>query len=154
MSAESPQPVAHHFDRPSGRLRRMLQQARRLQRLDQQLRARLPSPLKHHCQAANDPQQTLIVLVDSPAWASRLRFHAPELLSQLRNHRGQRFHELKIRVRRPDYTDDRRPPRPPLRISEQSAAAILGTAAGIRDPALRAALRRLARHLSPQTPEP
>ena len=46
----------------------------------------LPRELSGHCRLANIRDDLLVVLVDSPAWATRLRMLGPSLLSELQQH--------------------------------------------------------------------
>ncbi len=59
--------------------------SRQQQRLLDQVRSLLPQPLAEHCLHARIQDRRLILHVDSPAWHSRLRFLAPQLLHGLRN---------------------------------------------------------------------
>jgi hypothetical protein len=71
-------------------VRRLLQDKPTLQRLDQELKAQktlltdlrqcLPTELADHCASAHIRENTLVVHTDSPAWATRLRYLAPQLV--------------------------------------------------------------------------
>ncbi len=60
------------------------------------IRSHLPPPLAGHCRHARIQGRELILHVDSPAWHSRMRFHAPALLRALR---AQAPHLQRVRVR-------------------------------------------------------
>ena len=151
MKRESFRGTAHHVKAPSARLRRLIRQAEQLQNLDSELRARLPSPLKHHCQLANLKGDTAIIQTESPVWANRLRFQTALLLVHLRDISKRKLTRVKITVCPTEYPPHREP-RPPLRVSEHSADVLAAAAIGIKDPDLRAALRRLARHVNRKPP--
>lgn len=77
-------------------LRALADEAGVQQTLLSELRRHLPDMLAGHCSAARLRDQQLIVSVDSPAWATRLRFVAPQLLDSLR----QRYPDLEaVRVK-------------------------------------------------------
>lgn len=61
------------------------------------VRAKLASPLDNHCLHASLDEGKLTLVTDSPAWASRLRFFAPDLIDALGLDYG-RIEECRIRV--------------------------------------------------------
>lgn len=80
-------------------------------------------------------------------WANRLRYLAPTLLEHLNLERTAplkrlRFQTAPLQQRQPAIA--RRHHRPVL--SARNADVLVGAAAAVSDPALAAALRRLARH--------
>lgn len=116
--------------------------ARQLERLDGEVRRLLPE-LGGHCRVANVRRGTLVLQADSPAWASRLRYQTRSLLGQLQ-HRG--YANLNaVQVRIAPATAERRPPPRRARLSNASGELLRQTAEDLDNPALRAALRRLAR---------
>jgi hypothetical protein len=64
-------------------LSRLVLRAREAGELDAQVRALLPESLAAHVTGAVLREETVVILVDSAAWASRLRFHATELVQSL-----------------------------------------------------------------------
>jgi len=111
-----------------------------------QVREALPAPLSPHCSRAIPRGEVLILLVESSAWASRLRYAGRELLRQLQRRR-LRFTRVQIRV-----TLDPRPLPPrtagrrALPLSAQNAALLQNLAESVDDEGLKTALRRLSRH--------
>jgi len=111
-----------------------------------QVREALPAPLAPHCSRAIPRGEVLILLVESSAWASRLRYAGRELLRQLQRRR-LRFTRVQIRV-----TLDPRPLPPrtagrrALPLSAQNAALLQNLAESVDDEGLKTALRRLSRH--------
>ena len=105
------------------------------------VRRLLPGQLADHCIAARQRGPQLVLHVDSPVWATRLRFLAPGLLELLR---AEYPTLLDIRVKllvaraRP-----RAQPRPARR-SDVGAEIIHESAADTKHPALRKALERLS----------
>jgi hypothetical protein len=109
------------------------------------VRAALPDEVAPHCVAAASDGNALRLLADSGAWATRLRYLGRDLLRQLRAG-GLGLSAVEVRVLPPA----RRPALPrhrTVRHSDDGAACLEGTAEGIDDPALRAALQSLGRRL-------
>jgi hypothetical protein len=52
-------------------------------RLRRRIQALVPAELASHVTGANIRGRRLVILVDGPAWASRLRFEAPSLRRRL-----------------------------------------------------------------------
>ncbi len=110
--------------------------------LQRRLRDLLPSPLAEHCRIANARGRTIIVYVDSAAWATQLRFLSDQLAKALLGEGGGR---LQVRVQPLSRPSARRRGRPPLRLSPDNARLLEETAEAVSDEALGRALRRLAR---------
>lgn len=124
-----------------GSLQGITDRARMLDRLTAEVRRLLPE-VGAHCQVANIRGDELILQVDSPAWATRLRYQGKALVGQLRR-RG--FPELKtVRVRVAPPARSSPPPYRRARLSPSSGELLRQTAAAVDDDALRAALERLA----------
>ncbi len=70
--------------RQSGQVERLLDKVVVLQQLNDQLQAFLEPSLAAHCQVANLRDGCLVIMADSAAWATRLRYDFPDLLSRLR----------------------------------------------------------------------
>ncbi len=113
-------------------------------RLAEQVRSCLPAPLDKQLQAAVLNAATLVLFVDSPVWASRLRYQSPALLRQLRAS-GINVDQIQTRIV-PARQGQRKRPRQPARLSEQSAESLRQTAEAIGEGELGEALRRLSRH--------
>jgi hypothetical protein len=123
--------------------------ARHLRLLTEQLGSQLPAPLAQHCRVGNIDENCLILQVDSPTWATRLRYLAPALLAALRQQPGlEHLYSTRIKVR-PAPFSAAPPPASGLRLSEQAAAGIREAARTSPYPALQAALLRLSRHTRP-----
>jgi len=57
----------------------------------------LPETLAAHCQDCLIKGSRVLVFTDSPAWASQLRFYAPNILAQLNSSAGHHFSEVQVR---------------------------------------------------------
>ena len=148
---------------------KILRNAEKLLQINQLVHASLPASAQPHCRVSGIDAHTLRIVVDSPAWATRLRQLAPQILSELQKKRhspcwGQDLARLipeqlrHIRViSRPGQVE-----KPASRqnaqgriqgrrtLSPQAAHMVQQTAAYIEDPRLRAALLRLAKHAQGQ----
>lgn len=76
---------------------RMLRQQQALLREIQTL---LPPPLDRHCLHARVSGDSLVIHVDSPAWASKMRFHAQILLQAARD-RAPNLKKVSVRILQP-----------------------------------------------------
>jgi hypothetical protein len=64
------------------------------------VRAALPENTKEHVVSATYRDDTLVVLVDSAAWATHVRYAQKELLERLREAGETQFSKLKVKVGR------------------------------------------------------
>lgn len=130
----------------SGPLRRLAAHARNITSLGDRIHEFLGVPLNRHCRLANFSDQIVVVHADSPVWAARLRYLAPQLLHYLRTDCGKtHLNDLILRVKpfqqhAPDGDSSR------LRLSTGSSELILSLASTISDPELKRALEHLATH--------
>jgi hypothetical protein len=124
---------------------RLLAQARTLRELEALLERLIPPPLNEHTRVLSLRDATLVLAADSPVWAARLRFHAPRLVKQLRNHQAVRLRTVQVRVRPPDTLQAAGiSPQGPRHLSPENADNLQQTARSVSDPGLKAALMRLA----------
>lgn len=66
------------------------------------VRAALTGPEKEHVVSASYRDDTLVVLMDSAAWGSRLRYAQQELLAQLQAGGVTQFTKVRVKVGRGD----------------------------------------------------
>jgi len=81
-----------------GGLQRLLQTARALDRLDADLRQVLPGSMREHIGLACIEGETLILAATSPAWASRARLMADDLLREANRRLDQRLTGTRVIV--------------------------------------------------------
>jgi hypothetical protein len=127
-----------------GPLSGLLDHSRQIQHLTQALRQQLPAPMADHCRVANLRDGTLVLAADSPAWSSKIRFHADKLLKTL----NKKFNLGVSKVRIIVVPEAALPKKKPLQrtpISAATASLLEQCAESEHDPALRAALLRLSR---------
>ena len=122
-------------------------QANFLVKIDKLVRQHLKPPLQDHCKVANYRENILYLHVDSPAWATRLRFSLPLLVSSL-----QQFKELRglkeIQIHQANASISGNTPRrsTKIRLSKDTAEQLNCLADCVTDKKLSAALIRLAKH--------
>ena len=128
-----------------GEVEHLVTQTRELKRLTRLLQAELNPSLAPHCHIASLTPPHLTIVVDSPAWSTRLRFQSTALLRQLARKyqvfQGVTNIEIKIY---PARLQRRTPPSVPRHISPGAAEVITDMANSIDDPGLKQALLRLA----------
>jgi hypothetical protein len=127
----------------SGSQSRLLARARLLADLDAQLQTLLAPPLQQHCRVLALREPVLVLAADSPVWAARLRFHAPQLIRQISLPRSLRLRSIRVRVRPPEASGAATL-KPVRRRGHRSAAAIQQAAKTVSDPALKTSLLKLA----------
>ena len=123
---------------------RLVSQARALMALETLLQALLPEPLKAHCRLLAIREDTLVLAADSPVWAARLRFHAPQLVKQFNRNQTVKLRTIQIRVRPPERIVPTQRRQSMSRRSKNSTTALQQVAQTVSDPGLKTALLRLA----------
>lgn len=126
-------------------LQQLIAQAKHFETLGAQLGACLPAEQVSAVSIVGFGNSILTLATRSNAWATRLRYQAPQLvrcLQQLPAFRS--IARIDIRVIPP--TVEPNPPSDPAHLSKESAEIIRNAADTLASPALGAALRRLARH--------
>lgn len=76
----------------------LVDRARFLRQLDRDVRAGLPETLSHHTQVANLRGDCLVMLADSPVWATRLRYQRQSVLDLLWRTHSIRCRTLEVKV--------------------------------------------------------
>jgi len=131
-----------------GGIQHLIDQAHRLAELEQRVLAYLPSSLASHCRVANLRAGTLVLLTDSAARYSKLRFLLPRLTKQLRGETElTNLQRVDLRVVPSAESRASQPERSGL--SEPTSRLLQSSADGIADPELRRALQRLASRKKP-----
>ena len=127
-----------------GSVRPLLESARKLQRLEEKICLLLPEGLAEHFSVMNLRNGILTLSTTTPAWAARLRFSAPELLTQLTTQYKLQLQTVQVRIL-PQSSPDAEPACPnPMKLSMQNATLLAKTARTINHPELQEALYRLA----------
>lgn len=125
-----------------GTLSRLLQRSSRLEKLQKRVESLLPAGAVEHCRVINLRDNTLLLSVDSTAWATRLRYLQQAMIAELRDGGLPQLQGIQIRVApvsMPAVKHHRT-----AKLSSQAATDIKACAESIADPELRKALLRLA----------
>jgi hypothetical protein len=137
------------FDEAHEDLAILVTRTRQLMRWTALFRAQIDNELAPHCYLSNIQDRTLIVYVDSAAWATRLRFQIPQLLDKLRatNPVFSNLEEVKIKVltQSQQHLHDIVVSTGPT-MSAENANVINSLSESIDDSGLRKALQELAHH--------
>jgi hypothetical protein len=128
-----------------GTLTQLGRQLKEQQSLTEQVRKLLPSPLNEQLQGVVLSGRRLALLVNSPVWASRLRYLAPQLSRQLRQ-AGLVVEQIVPRIlpERGKGQTGRQARTPSL--SRDNAEILRQTAEALEPGPLQEAMRRLSRH--------
>lgn len=125
-------------------LSRLSQTIKEQRDLLDQVKTNLPESVRPHCLGAVCTDRCLTLFVDSPAWSSRLRYLSNQLPDRLSSG-SRRIESIKIRImlQQPPLSSPGKR-RQPNRLSENEAHLLRNYADSCEDPALSAALLRLA----------
>jgi hypothetical protein len=77
------------------------QRTRTMVELGAQVRAVLTGPEKEHVISASYRDSTLIVIADSAAWSTHIRYAQQQLLERIRGPNDTQFNKLRVRVGQP-----------------------------------------------------
>ncbi len=147
--ASRPTPVNDLLQR---RLRQLADAAAGHARVADLVREALPRELADHCLGALVHGDELVLYVDSPGWATRLRFLAPTLFPRLATH-GIACRRSRVRVQPPgERIAPVAPARQTVRAGPAAVRAVSSAAAAAGSDALADALRRLALSLARRQP--
>lgn len=130
----------------------VIRRGRQLQGLNTLISELLGSELAAHCQLANIRDKTLILTADSAAWATRVRYMAPQLLQKLRSdERLNGIDSVHVKITPPVSPADTSHSIRRASISASASECLSQCAEGIEDPQLSAALRHLAKRKRPDS---
>ncbi|AFL74258.1 DciA family protein [Thiocystis violascens] len=113
------------------------------------VRSRLPEPMQAHCLDVGVEGTRLTLYFDSPAWTTRARFLAEDIVRSLKTREITETH-IQVRLARDETSRPHQPRMPTPRLSSGTIKHLLEAADTIQDPDLRRALKNLAnRHAPP-----
>ena len=128
-----------------GDVAHLVTQGRELQRLTRLLQKELDPSLAPHCRIGRFAPPQLTIVVDSPAWSTRLRFQSAGLIRQLHKKykEFQGVSDIEVKIY-PARLQRRERPAAPRQISPAAAEDITQMANSLDNPNLKQALLRLA----------
>lgn len=139
---KKPKSVKQILNSKSAGLQGLLQHTQQLNALNKRLMHLLPAPLPQHCTTAGIEQQQLILMTDSPVWATRLRLQAPNLIKAL-----PEFQIKSVVVKiQPSRKAPEAAPRACPKMSSDASSLLNYLADATSDLKLKLALQRLARN--------
>ena len=143
----SPKPLYKYLTGKKGDVADLVTQAKQLHLIDVEIRKFLDQPLTDHCQVAGFKEGVLTLITDSPAWASRLHFYIPTLITELKQNttRLQGLNKIVIQVQ-PEVLEPVPPPQEERILPDSAGKILAATADSVDSDALQQALQRLARH--------
>ena len=145
---KSPRPYsAVTYAKTRSKLKNLIQQAQKNTQLLDIIRTYLPPKLAPHCIAAEDRQGTLHIMLDSPAWASQLRFMSTKTLKILAvDHYC--FKKIVIKVNLEHQQLNKKPAKIKKKrtLPAEAVKSLQDLAASISNPKLKASLLRLSQH--------
>lgn len=99
-SKRRPQPLQKVFSQ-NDRLAALADTAKRFDALTDAVRQALPRDVQPGLVCANLRDETLVLVAHTAAWAARLRFHAPDILTSLEREQHLNLQKFAIRVSLP-----------------------------------------------------
>ncbi len=124
---------------------------KRLAKLNQALLCLLPEEIRDHVQVANLDKGVLHLMVDNPAWSTRLRYMESDILPDLNKLTHIRVRSIKTRTRpfnKPTLNNqNNKHKKGPKRVNINTARSLSEAANFISDSDLSQAMKRLAKNL-------
>lgn len=112
--------------------------------LDQRLKKHLPPGLQKHFELANVNKDIAVLLADSPAWATRLRYNIPAILDTFNNKlKINPVKTIRIKVKKP-IAYNSVVNKKPLVMTTKTARYLSETAKNFHDPELQSAIKKLS----------
>lgn len=99
MKGKKPTSISDLLDKSTGLLEQLRRGSAKADRVLQAVREELPDGLGAHVWGAAVRDGTLTVLVDSAAWATRIRYRAPELKESAARRLGTAIERVLVRAR-------------------------------------------------------
>ncbi|MEQ8288784.1 MAG: DUF721 domain-containing protein [Gammaproteobacteria bacterium] len=127
-------------------LQNLVKKAQRIQQLGRKLESRLDPSFQGHFTLANINDGVAIILANSSAWATRLRYHIPDILDELTNQLGQgRVKTVRIKIA-PTHQEIIATGKKQNKLSREAASYLIRTADDFGDSPIRDTLLSIARH--------
>lgn len=125
-------------------LQQISKRAQKLTQLNSILQEILPSQFAGHCQLANMKDNKIIIHTENAAIASLLRFHSATICKTFSSELSAQIERVEVKVK-PQHPTDKPAKSNMIDMSNNNAALIAQTAAGLDDGQLKTALYKLAK---------
>jgi hypothetical protein len=100
--AKEPRNLADILSDPRSALGQLVAGAEKHKSMIMQVKSCLDPELARHLIGVNTRDDTLVLVCDSAAWATRLRYKGDELLASLQQRYELTLHRVKVKVRAPE----------------------------------------------------
>ncbi|MFT4581692.1 MAG: hypothetical protein ACI915_003110 [Gammaproteobacteria bacterium] len=128
-------------------LRQLVQQAAQYAEIELRFLRLIDEPLRGHIHAALWRDGKLTLVVESAAWAAKLRYKVPELHSLCKSDPDcPEVDSIRVKIDAREGSGPEQKPRRMPALSASDAASLESCAGQVSDPALKGILRRLKRH--------
>jgi hypothetical protein len=134
--------LAALLDQPSGRLVTLRRRLAELDRLREALAGSLQEGFASECRLVNLDRERVVYACRNAAWATRLRYHEPQVCAAVQRLLGGELRRLVVRVVLPVDHGQTVPDAPLPTLGSGAAEAIERAAGTIDDPGISDALRR------------
>ncbi len=125
-------------------LQQISKRAQKLTQLNSILQEILPSQFAGHCQLANIKDNKIIIHTENAAIASLLRFHSATICKTFSSELSTQIERVEVKVK-PQHPTEKSAKSNMIDMSNNNAALIAQTAAGLDDGQLKTALHKLAK---------
>ena len=148
----SPRKMYKFLTPKKGNVAELITHAKEVDKLYKQFQILLDPSLKDHVRLSNMRPDTLILTVESPVWASKLRYMGSVLLQKMNNnpHIFKNISNIEIKVQ-PSKKSVAKTPITPRYLSENAASCIQEMANSIDNSDLKKALNKLASRTTRQS---
>ena len=126
---------------------KILKKARLLDKLTKLIRACLPIDCQQHINVSSIRDNQLILLSDSPVWASKIRLYSQNIIQMLEENAHIRINKVRIKQYQPRRVIEKPVPKS-RHLDNDTANMIKQTADSISDTDLQQALNHLAKNRS------
>ena len=127
-------------------LQNLVKKAQRIQQLGKMLESRLDPSFPGNFTLANINDGVATILANSSAWATRLRYHIPDILDELKKQlRQDRVKTVRIKIA-PTHQDIPAIEKKQNKLSREAASYLIRTADDFGDSPIRDTLLSIARH--------
>lgn len=105
----------------------------------------IPAEIKPHYQLANFDNGYLIIIADTSAWATKLRYHSTAIMRNINDQKKLKIFGVKVKVKKQESKINNPQKQSENKISQNSKKAIANFASTIEDESLRESLLRLSK---------
>jgi len=140
--------VANLLSRSNSNPASLISEAKRLSQLKIIINQSLDQALAEHVFVSTLKNGQLTLVVDSPVWATRLRYMQNEIINRLKKFTmGKNVNHITVKVRPLDFqTSAKAQKRRKISLSKSSASRMSEELEAISDPALKDSLKRILKH--------